>query len=119
MKTRGPMAERLPAARLSAEGATYVATSAPCRPPEGEEPRRTPLRAIRAYCTWCCCGSAHEVRLCPANGCPLHEYRAGHRPREAARLTPLPAIHARCVACAGSVRAPRGCVFDGVHEEHC
>mgnify|MGYP001373202584 CR=1 FL=1 len=66
-----------------------------------DKPRRlTPLRAIRAKCLWCCAGSTNEVKLCPAEGCPLHEYRAGHRP-EAAKLTPIKAIRAKCRDCYG------------------
>lgn len=38
---------------------------------------RTPIKAIRAKCIDCCCGSAHEVRLCTVVLCPLHEYRLG------------------------------------------
>ena len=37
--------------------------------PEGYLP---PLKAIRAECLDCCCGSAHEVRLCGLE-CPRHE----------------------------------------------
>lgn len=40
----------------------------------------TPLRAIRAKCLDCCCGSAKEVRQCTAQKCPLFPYRMGHRP---------------------------------------
>lgn len=42
-----------------------------------EEEKLTPLKAIRAKCLDCCCGSTHEVKLCPADDCPLHEYRFG------------------------------------------
>ncbi|MFW6162805.1 MAG: hypothetical protein ACODAJ_08525 [Planctomycetota bacterium] len=45
--------------------------------PKGRKARRTPLRALRAYCLECCCGSAKEVRLCPATGCPLWPWRMG------------------------------------------
>ena len=40
----------------------------------------SPLKAMRAYCLDCCCGSAHEVNLCPADNCPLYPYRFGRRP---------------------------------------
>ena len=40
----------------------------------------TPLKAIRAKCLDCCCGSSNEVRLCPVSACPLYEYRDGHNP---------------------------------------
>lgn len=42
----------------------------------------TPIRSIRAKCLDCCCGSALEVRLCPAADCSLYPYRMGHRPKQ-------------------------------------
>lgn len=68
--------------------------------PGFEGKRRTPLQAIRAKCLWCAGNSANEVRLCPVEGCALHEYRAGHRP-ETATLTPIKAIKAKCRDCYG------------------
>lgn len=41
----------------------------------------TPMKAIRAKCLDCMCGSAHEVRLCPCVKCPLYAYRFGKRPQ--------------------------------------
>lgn len=43
----------------------------------------TPLKAIREKCLDCCCGSAHEVRLCPAESCTLWPFRFGHNPARA------------------------------------
>lgn len=40
----------------------------------------SPLRAIRAKCLDCSCGSANEVRLCPIMDCPLYPFRSGHNP---------------------------------------
>lgn len=40
----------------------------------------TPIRAIRAKCLDCTCGSPQEVRLCPTPDCPLYPYRMGHNP---------------------------------------
>ncbi|GJN64895.1 hypothetical protein JCM17207_15200 [Faecalibacterium gallinarum] len=40
----------------------------------------TPVKAIRAKCLDCCCGSAKEVRLCPVYGCPLYPFHMGHNP---------------------------------------
>lgn len=40
----------------------------------------TPIKAIRKNCLDCMAGSAHEVKLCPSNDCPLYQYRFGHRP---------------------------------------
>ncbi len=40
----------------------------------------TPIKAIRAKCLDCCCGSAKEVELCPIPDCPLYPYRFGKNP---------------------------------------
>lgn len=40
----------------------------------------TPLKAIRAKCLDCMCGSSQEVSLCPSRDCPLWEFRSGHNP---------------------------------------
>lgn len=37
----------------------------------------SPLQRIRQYCLECC-GSAHEVKLCPVEKCPLYPLRTGH-----------------------------------------
>ncbi len=39
----------------------------------------TPMRAIRAKCLDCCCGSSSEVRACTITDCPLYPLRYGHR----------------------------------------
>lgn len=46
----------------------------------------TPVKAIRAKCLDCCCGSINEVKACPKDGihsdyCPLWRYRLGKRPK--------------------------------------
>lgn len=41
---------------------------------------KTPLKAMRAKCLDCCCGSAQEVSLCPIPNCPLYPYRFGKSP---------------------------------------
>ena len=41
----------------------------------------TPIKSIRAKCLDCRNGSFTEVKLCTVNGCALHPYRLGHRPR--------------------------------------
>ena len=43
----------------------------------------TPLKAIRAKCLDCCCGQAHEVKLCPCSDCPLYQFRFGKNPNRA------------------------------------
>jgi len=50
----------------------------------------TPIKAIRAKCLDCCCGSAKAVKFCTCDGkrstaCPLWPYRLGMRPATAAR----------------------------------
>lgn len=40
----------------------------------------TPLKAIRAKCLDCCCGSTEEVKLCTIPTCPLYKYRLGKNP---------------------------------------
>lgn len=40
----------------------------------------TPIKAIRAKCLDCCCGSAKEVELCPIPDCSLYPYRFGKNP---------------------------------------
>lgn len=40
----------------------------------------SPLKAIRAYCLDCCGGQANEVKLCPAEDCPLYPFRFGKNP---------------------------------------
>lgn len=42
----------------------------------------TPMRAIRAKCLDCCCGSYLEVKECTATTCPLYPYKSGHKPKE-------------------------------------
>lgn len=40
----------------------------------------TPLKAIRAKCLDCCCGSAFEVKLCACKDCSLWPFRDGRNP---------------------------------------
>ena len=39
-----------------------------------------PVKAIRAYCLECSCGSTAEVKECPVYRCPLYPYRFGKNP---------------------------------------
>ena len=41
---------------------------------------RNPVKAIRAKCMDCTCGSAKEVELCPIVKCPVHAFRLGRNP---------------------------------------
>lgn len=40
----------------------------------------SPLKAIRAKCIDCCCGSYAEVRKCPCTNCELYAFRFGKNP---------------------------------------
>ena len=81
----------------------------------------TPLKAIRAYCLWCCLDSRSEVKLCPSQSCALWPYRLGHNPKRATtgltatyavdeKSTARRAIFARCRDClqktSGDCRCP-------------
>lgn len=50
-----------------------------------ENERITPMKAIRLKCLNCCCGSSHEVKLCPCTKCPLYPFREGRNPFVAKR----------------------------------
>jgi hypothetical protein len=41
----------------------------------------TPIKAIRAKCIDCSCGSLREVRECHMKDCSLWPYRMGKRPK--------------------------------------
>ena len=45
-----------------------------------------PLKALRARCLDCCCGSSAEVRKCTAVACPLWPFRMGTNPFRAKRV---------------------------------
>jgi hypothetical protein len=103
----------------------------------GRQHSRPPLRAVLAYCLWCCDGNASEVARCPARRCPLWHLRSGHRPtasdieqnadvtmhpsERAATVSEvyggagavLKAIRRRCIDCSGgSLAEVRACKCD-------
>ena len=39
-----------------------------------------PVKAIRAKCLDCCCGSSNEVELRTCTGCALYPFRRGKNP---------------------------------------
>lgn len=47
---------------------------------KGDGKHITPLRAIRAKCLDCCCGSPAEVSDCPCVDCSLWAFRFGKNP---------------------------------------
>lgn len=75
--------------------------------------KKTPLRAIRAFCLECCGDSPKEVELCTANErdiraaredgipyevCSLYGFRFGKKPRRG-RIKVLRAIRKKCLEC--------------------
>ena len=44
-----------------------------------------PVKAIRAKCLDCCCGSRSEVELCTCDSCPLYPFRFGKNPYRSVR----------------------------------
>jgi len=60
--------------------------------------REGPLYSIKKYCLWCCGDQPGEVRLCPAEDCPLYPLRSGRKPKGLKKST-LKAIKQRCYDC--------------------
>ena len=48
---------------------------------------KSPLKAIRAKCLDCCCGSAYEVKNCTIHDCELYPFRMGHNPNRKSSLS--------------------------------
>lgn len=46
----------------------------------------TPMKAIRAKCLDCSCGSSNEVKECPVKSCPLYVFRFGKNPNIPKRI---------------------------------
>ena len=44
---------------------------------------KTPIKAMRAKCLDCSCGSTKEIQLCTVIDCPLYPYRFGKKPTQA------------------------------------
>ena len=87
----------------------------------------TPLKAVRAYCLWCCLGSSPEVRICPSEKCALWPYRHGHNPKRARtsltatytvdeKSTARRAIFARCKDCLQKTSGDCGCPECSLHD---
>lgn len=62
--------------------------------------RTGPLYAVKRYCLWCCGDQPKEVKLCPAEDCPIHPLRQGKR-QESFKEPVLKAIKMRCYDCSG------------------
>ena len=55
---------------------------------ENEKEITSPIKAIRAKCLDCCCGSSNEVKLCTCTRCALYAFRFGKNPyRKTRELT--------------------------------
>lgn len=67
----------------------------------------TPRRAIHLKCLDCSCGHVSEIKLCPADGCPLFYYRSGHRGPN--QPSPLKAIRAKCLDCSETLDEIKNC----------
>jgi len=48
-----------------------------------DKPYKTPIKAMRAKCIDCCCGSHKEIKECTVIDCDLYPYRMGRRPDQA------------------------------------
>lgn len=53
-------------------------------PPEGYP--KSPMKAIRANCLHCCCGSSNEVARCGCKNCPIWPFRLGRNPYRQKRV---------------------------------
>jgi len=60
--------------------------------------RTGPLYAVKKYCLWCCGDQPKEVKLCPAEDCPIHPLRQGKKP-DNFKKSVLQAIKERCYDC--------------------
>ncbi len=97
ISTPNPVADRLARGRAAAalkrslaetqsdENLAEEACSDLNRRPSATLKKNTPMRAIRAHCLDCTCGSYQEVQLCTAPECPLYPFRFGKRPATMAK----------------------------------
>ena len=69
----------------------------------------SPLESIRKYCLDCCLESSKEVRLCPAESCPLHPLQFG---KQVKGISTLKTIRRKCLDCgAGTPSDVKDCEF--------
>ena len=72
-----------------------------------------PVKAIRAKCLDCCCGSSDEVKLCHIDTCALHPFRLGRNPyRSVRQMTPEAKLELS-VRLANARTFKAGSVYDG------
>lgn len=67
-------------------------------PTHSNEPKiiRTQMKAIRAKCLDCTCGESKEVDLCPAEDCPLWDYRFGKTPKNVIKVNKVDLKETKC-----------------------
>ena len=66
------------------------------------------LSSIRKKCLWCSNDQPKEVQLCPAESCPLWQYRMGRLPK-ITKPSPLKAVRAKCLDCGEGPSDARDC----------
>lgn len=54
------------------------------------------MKAIRAKCLDCTCGESKEVDLCPAEDCPLWDYRFGKTPKNVIKVNKVDLKETKC-----------------------
>ncbi len=74
--------------------------------------KMSPLKAIRMNCLECE-GGPKGVRECITTGCPLHEFRLGHRPKLTRYSDPaMTAMHRDFAASARAMKVKRAMLKD-------
>lgn len=66
--------------------------------------KRTPVKAMRAYCLSCCMYSAKEVKLCTVYDCPLYPYRLGENSFSLAEVSQAQKDRARAMGIARAMK---------------
>ena len=81
---------------------------------------KNPLRALRARCLDCCCGSTSEVRKCVSEvrkcvavGCPSWPFRIGVNPFRKKRTMPVEQKYAMAERLRDGMMVPRRGTDDG------
>lgn len=82
-KGQNPLPERLEISPFAVDEGNLIGRDPREIPAQEWDSDRTPvgLKAIRAKCFDCCCGSAVEIRKCVVVTCPLWPLRMGSVPR--------------------------------------
>lgn len=79
----------------------------------------TPLKSVRKHCLWCCKDDFREVKLCPAEGCPIHVFRMGRGSRGKGKSV-VKTIRKKCLDCSGFFEPNvKNCKFNGKQDTFC